>query len=502
MGQNFGKCKVLVKSLFGTALLATAFTGSALAADPAPGLTTTIYGRLDAAVTSSGGARALNADGSKSTYNTTRLSQGQGVNRLGLRGAYQFEDPTLKVVFGVEMGTSLLNGNAGGVTANSTQNCAALSPANTSKDFNAQKPDVTATTTLSTSGGETTATTTVGRFVSVPCNTSNVLFNRGYTVGLASTTFGSLEFGNMYMAPFWVILASDKSLYNLGLSDTSALFASVQPGALGRYLSDPVASVSNKSGTNTAVGAGAANTGTAGFYANSLRIRTPALYGVTTEVSYSIGQNASGINNLYKDGQTIAANIMYNDGPLFVGVAHMTYAQVNDIASPTSRFSDWRTRYQNTEVLGARYKIADLTVGAAFTLLRVTSAGDYTAMGYGVSSAYDLTAEHRVEASFGITSASNTASKGAYGANLGRTTTVTNEDGSTTTKSAGDPQTISYGVTYLYSIAANTKAYLGYIANSNNSNADLGVGPFRSDTAKGAWGSSPYSVAAGMFLAF
>ena len=488
MGQNFGKSKVLVKSLFGTAMMATAFTGSALAADPV-GLTTTIYGRLDAAVTSSSGARALNADGSQSTFNTLRLNQGQGVNRLGLRGAYQFEDPTLKAIFGVEIGTNLLNGNAGGATANSTQNCAAP----------AQGANATVETTTNNADG-TPKTAVVA--VAASCNSSNVLFNRGYTFGLASTTFGSLEFGNMYMAPFWVILGSDKSLYNLGLSDTSALFASVQPTALGRYLSNPIASTANKSGTNTSMGIGAAHTGTAGFYANSLRIRTPALYGVTSEVSYSHGQNASGTNNLYKDGQAIAANIMFNDGPLFVGVAHMTYAQVNDVSTATAAFQDWRTRYQHSETIGARYKIADLTVGAAFTLLRVTSAGDYTAMGYGLSSAYDITADHRLEASFGISSASNTASKGAYGTNLGRTTTVTNEDGTKTTKASGDPQTISYGVTYLYSIAANTKAYVGYTANSNNSNADLGVGPFRGDTAKGAWGSSPYSVAAGMFLAF
>ena len=492
MGQNFGKSKVLVKSLLGTAMMATAFTGSALAADPAPGLTTTIYGRLDAALTSSGGTK-LNDDGSKSTYNTLRLNQGQGVNRLGLRGTYQFEDPTLKVVFGAEIGTNLLNGNAGGVTANSTQNCAAPAPVASTG---------LATVDTTTKNADGTPKTAVVAVAATSCSSSNVLFNRGYTFGLSSTSFGSLEFGNMYMAPFWVILGSDKSLYNLGLSDTSALFASVQPAALGRYLANPIASTVNKSATNTSMGIGAAHSGTAGFYANSLRIRTPALYGVTSELSYSHGQNASGANDLYKDGQTIAANIMYNDGPLFVGVAVMTYAQVNDIALSSSSASVWSTRNQNSGTVGARYKIADLTVGAAFTMLTVSNAGNYTAMGYGVSSAYDITADHRLEASFGMTSATNTTSQGAYGVNLGRTTTVTNEDGTKTTTASGNPQTISYGVTYLYSIAASTKAYLGYIANSNNSSADLGVGPFRGDTAKKAWGASPYSVAAGMFVAF
>ena len=498
MGQNISKSMVLAKCLVGTAMVAVALTGVAQAqsaAAPTPGLTNTFYGRFDGGVAVSTGARGIDAKNNVTPYTSTRMSNGIMGSRLGVRGVYQFDEPTLKAMYGIELGTNIFNGNAGGASAQSTQNCNAVSPTTA--------PTVTANSVVNPDN--TVTTTTVVK--AAPCNAPNVLFNRGYTVGLGSTDFGSIELGMMYAAPFWVILGADQSGYNYGLSDTSALFAVTKNDAMGRYLANPVSSVSNKSGTNTAVGAGVANTGLGAFYANSLRVRSPKISGVTGELFYSHGQNASGLNNLSKDGQTYAANVLYNDGPLFVGVGGMIYSQVNDVALSADSFSNWKTREQTSGTVGARYKIDDLTVGAAFSMLTVSNAGGYTAMGYGVSSAYDITKNNRVELSFGINSASKTAEVGAYGRNTGRTISekVTNEDGTTTTKilgGTGDPQTISYAATYFYQIAPSTKYYLGYTANSNNSNANLGVMPFRGDTAATAWGSSPYSVATGMFFVF
>lgn len=492
MGQKFEKSKSLAKFLVGSAVAVTALTNVAWAADPAPSpLTTQFYGRFDAGVAVSGGARDLNKNGTQSTYSTVRFSHGQMTPRLGVRGSYQFENPTLKATFGLELGANVFNGNAGGAAQDTTQNCAAPAP---SQLVTVTNNDATATTAA-----------TKTKFISIPCNTSNVLFNRGYTLGLASTDLGSIEFGMMYAAPFWVWLLADETGFKYGLSSTSALSSATQADAMGRYLSGPVAAATNVSATNTAVGSSVANTGAGYYYANSVRLRSPNFYGVTGEVFYSLGQNASGTNNLYKDGQAISGNILYKDGNLSAGVGHMTYAQVNDVSSVVggSKFADWRTRYQNSQIASLRYKLDDLTVGGTFTFLSVTSAGGYQAMGFGLFSSYDLPdINSRVEATFGWNSVSGVCtgkkdSKGKYVAttSFGTANTCNPDKG-------GDPQTIAYGVTYFYSVGPTAKAYTGFIAHSNNDAANLGVGPFRGDTSAKAFGSKPYAVNTGMFFVF
>lgn len=390
-----------------------------------PGLQVRMYGRADIGYVSSEGS-----DTAGKTVTTSRFNQGQMASRLGLTGSWAY-DADLKAIFGVETGLNLFNGNAGGGTQNST---------------------------------------------------ATVLFNRGATAGLASNSYGSIEAGTMYMAPFWVMLGADNaSANNYGLSDFSALFSVSRPEALGRYLKDPVGATANLS--KTATGAGN-NSGTALFYSNSVRYRTPTVEGFKGEFSYSMGQQAFGNTPLKDDGTTWGINAIYQAGPLFVGYGHMNYQQVNDIAT-TGTASNWVTREQETDILGARYTFADFTLGASYTSYRVSNAGGYGAKAYGLSGAYNL-GKHRVEASVGRLDYDGANGVGAFGTNSGN--------------GKGDPSTMSLGVGYLYNLTKNMSVYGYYNKMDNNSNANLGVNQFRADTK--SFGFSPSEWTVGTFLTF
>jgi predicted porin len=400
---------------------------AASASAPATGLTWKFYGRADLGYVSSTG---MNAAGQKVT--TRRLNQGEMASRLGISGAWVFNED-YKALFAAETGINLYNGNAGGGTQNNTS--------------------------------------------------GSVFFNRGATAGLSATHYGSIEGGTMYMAPFWVMLGADlASAHDYGANDFSALFSMSRPEALGRYLKDPV--TGNVSGTSSLTGA---NSGTALFYGNALRYRTPAfdgtLKGLSAEISFSMGQQASGATPLREDGRTYAGNVTYNSGPLFVGYAHMDYEQVNDVA--TSGASNWQQRNQVTDIVGARYRWLDLTVGASYTSFRVSNAGGYKAQAYGLSGAYDI-GKHRIEASVANVSYSGANSSGAYGRNLG--------DG------IGDPSSTDFGIGYLYNLQKNLSLYAYYNKIINNEHAKLGVLQFRNDNQYFGYDPSEWTV--GMFYTF
>ena len=188
------------------------------------GLDLTIYGRGDIGYTSSNGKNSAGQ-----TVVNHRFSQGEMASRLGISGAWTF-DPELKAIFGAELGLNFFNGNAGGGVQN----------------YN----NVTGT------------------------QPTSVLFNRGTTVGLSSSRFGSFEGGVMYMAPFWVAWNADRaSANNYGYSDFSALATVFRPEPLAKYLKDPVSG--NVSGSNSLTGG---NSGTALFYSNAARYRTPTFF--------------------------------------------------------------------------------------------------------------------------------------------------------------------------------------------------------------------------------
>jgi predicted porin len=396
-------------------------TGPAVASNR--GFNWKLYGRGDIGYTVSQGK---DVNGRENT--TRRLNQGEMASRLGISGDWVFNDE-YKALFGLETGINLFNGNSGGGTQNNTN--------------------------------------------------SSVLFNRGATAGLATKTWGSIEGGTMYMAPFWVSLGADQaSAHNYGANDFSALFSLTRPEALGRYLKDPV--TNNFSKTSTLAGN---NSGTALFYANSLRYRSPTYKNLSAEVTFSNGQQASGATPLREDGRTVAANVLYKKDNLFLGYAHMNYVQSNDINSNVS--ANFQTRNQVTDIVGARYKWDDLILGGSYTSYRVSNAGGYNAKAFGVSGAYEF-GKQRVELSLARITYGGANASGAYGTNLG--------DG------IGNPTSNAFGLGYLYNLQPNLSFYAYATKVQNNAHAKLGVLQFRGDN--NFFGYSPIEFTTGMFLVF
>lgn len=396
------------------------------------GLDVKLYGRADLGLVSSVGS-----DSAGNAVTTNRVQQGQMASRLGLTGSWTFDNSN-KAIFGLETGLDFSKGTAGGGVNEA----------------------------YATNGG------------------GSILFNRGATVGLVNQRYGSIEAGVMYMAPFWVMLGADNmSANNYGLSDFSALFSLSRPEAMGKYLKGPTNNVAVTSVPNTVGTLGGANTGTAFFYANSLRYRTPTMGPLSGEVSYSMGQQANGKNDLKKDGATWALNVQYKNGPLYLGYGHMNYQQVNDMAVAPAP-SNWTTREQFTDILGARYTMGALTVGGSYTAFSVSNAGGYGARSYGLSGAYDM-GPHRIELSAAHLDYTGAIATGAYGTN---------------TALGADPSSDAYGLGYLYNVSKYMSYYTYYQRVNNNSNANLGTLTQRGDT--NSFGFSPYAVTVGMFLTF
>jgi hypothetical protein len=286
------------------------------------------------------------------------------------------------------------------------------------------------------------------------------------------------------MAPFWVMLGADlASAHDYGANDFSALFSMSRPEALAKYLKNPV--TGNVSGTTSLTGG---SSGTALFYGNAVRYRTPALdgalKGLSSEFSFSMGQQPTfASTQIGNDGRTFAGNILYNRDGVFLGYAHQLTTQVNDIA--TSGKSNFQDRDQQTDIVGARYKWRDLEVGASYTLFRVSNSGNYSAQAYGVSGAYDI-GKHRIESSLAKITYTGANNTGVYGQNTG--------------DKSGSPKSVSLGVGYLYNIQPNWSAYTYYNRVFNNTHASLGTLDFRSNN--GSFGFSPTEWTVGMFYVF
>jgi predicted porin len=377
---------------------------------------------------------------------TNHFNAGEMTSRLGLTGSWApYNQDEYKAIFAVETGVNLFNGVVGGSLGNV--------PAG------------------SYGGGST-------------------LLNRGATVGISSKTYGSLEGGNMYMAPFWVILGADlASAHDYGANDFSALYTVTKFDALGKYLKNPPST--NSSSTSALTGA---YSGTGGFYGNAVRYRTPNYEGFTGEFSFSMGQQpgfnglATGqANQLGNDGRTYAGNILYNNGPLFIGYAHQNTFQDADISLSSATNSAWSSRNQNTDILGARYKWRDLEVGGSYTRFSVSNAGGYLAQAYGVSASYDI-GKHRIESSLAKITYGGANGTGSFGANTG--------DGK------GKPEAAAFALGYLYNIAPNWSAYTYYEHIFNNSHSGLDTPDFRGNVSSSTYGFNPTEWTVGMFYVF
>lgn len=169
------------------------------------------------------------------------------------------------------------------------------------------------------------------------------MFNRGASVGLSSTTYGSVDAGLMYLPIYWVFLASDVATY--GLSNPAAIMSLEHTVTLGK-------------------------TGTGGFYPNAVRYRTPNYYGLTSEIGYSFGaQNASGQT---ADGRNIGMNVMYQRFGMTLGYGFNRYEYYTNTSTLTASS-------QLTHVVTATYAYHRNMIGANYIYSKRTDATNWFA---------------------------------------------------------------------------------------------------------------------------
>jgi general bacterial porin, GBP family len=167
----------------------------------------------------------------------------------------------------------------------------------------------------------------------------STLFNRGASVGLSSTRYGSIDAGELYLPIYWVFLASDVATY--GLSNPAAIMSLEHSSTLGK-------------------------SGTGGFYPNAVRYRTPAtLGGLSAEIGYSFGsQNASGQT---ADGRNIGMNVQYAKNGLLLGYGFNRYQYYANTSTLTASS-------QLTQVATATYQIGSNVIGANYVYSKRTDA--------------------------------------------------------------------------------------------------------------------------------
>ncbi len=169
------------------------------------------------------------------------------------------------------------------------------------------------------------------------------LWSRGASVGLANKTYGSVDFGYMYLPIYWTWLGSDVGTY--GLATYSAIINLEHTYTLGK-------------------------SGTGGFYPNAVRYRTPNFYGLSSEIGYSFGaQNPSGQTAA---GRNIGFNVIYarNNIWLAYGFNHNQYYANSTTLNPSA---------QITHVLGATYNFGPVIVGGNYVYTKTTDGTNFFA---------------------------------------------------------------------------------------------------------------------------
>lgn len=152
-------------------------------------------------------------------------------------------------------------------------------------------------------------------------------FNLGSSVGL-SGNWGSFDLGYLRNPMIFPVFAADQTGYGI-----------------------PNYGVANHLQHHNVMG-----TGIGGFYANSLRYRTPVWGGLKAEVAVSNGAETEAAATFH-DKAFKAANVMYNGGPLFLSAA-MTESEVESAAGAS--------KVRGTLLAGS-YKFSALSVGGDWT---------------------------------------------------------------------------------------------------------------------------------------
>lgn len=154
----------------------------------------------------------------------------------------------------------------------------------------------------------------------------STLWNRGSVVGVRGPA-GQVALGRQYAPMFWVALRSDAS--TVAFSAAAVMLNIEQTAVTGR-------------------------SGIGGFVNNTVHYRTPDWHGWNGEVSYSLGNELTGVRR--RDGANTGINLQYGQGAWWAGYAY-NRAVAHDAA-------DVADRVQRTHMLAAKYSAADWALGA------------------------------------------------------------------------------------------------------------------------------------------
>jgi predicted porin len=146
-------------------------------------------------------------------------------------------------------------------------------------------------------------------------------FNLGSSVGLAGS-WGSLDAGYLRNPMIFVAFQTDVSGYGIA-----------------NYASTSILHHQNVTGS-----------GVGGFYANTVRYRTPNWRGLKAEVTHSLGSDTAAPDH---NGEFLAGNVQYVQGPLYLG-AGLTRTRIRTAASDVS---------YNGAIVGGAYDFGFVKLG-------------------------------------------------------------------------------------------------------------------------------------------
>ncbi|MES2295819.1 MAG: porin [Pseudomonadota bacterium] len=264
-------------------------------------------------------------------------------------------------------------------------------------------------------------------------STDGTLWTRGAFVGIEGGA-GRLDVGRHFPSLFWIYLNSDASSVPVATSDVNATLQ--HSAALGK-------------------------SGTAGFFNNTIRYRTPAWRGIESEWSYSFGNELTGARA--NDARNIGMNVQYRSGALWSGYGFNQYTGRGALDAADSK--------QSTHMAGATYNFGPIALGLNF--LR----------------SENLSTTHGDADSWALTAALPCGA-GAFNVGTGRLSET------------GGKAAQAFSLGYVLTLSKRTQlySYLNHIA--NNAVGTRGFALMNASYATVAAGFDPSTVTAGLRMNF
>lgn len=264
-------------------------------------------------------------------------------------------------------------------------------------------------------------------------------FNRGSTVGLSSTTWGSVDLGRQYVPMFWPFLwADDSSRWRL--SPYSAV-QSVQRGSFARI--SAAASPVQTAGSLDSSANGIYSVGiTSAFEDNLVVYKTPSFEGVSGSLAYGLGaENPNGSTNA-KDKKVKGANLELKKDWGYVGMGWnakqgsvvsgttqtLTEASLAGMYKYSSNINFWGNYHTwkldsaqdikgKDHMLGVSYWMPSSMVWLNYAGKRIDNCKDCGTKGFGVGYHYFLSKRTEAYAQYGKTNNQSQAAVGINGFN-------------------------------------------------------------------------------------